>query len=81
MHTLLIFKTQGLQTFIHEDDNRIYKTIKSRICPRVYSRFKSRLKPGFHRLMNRADEMHKTADLLDFEKIFSRCHRIVESAD
>ena len=39
------------------------------------------LKPGFHRPMNHADERHKTADLLDFENIFSWCQRFVESAD
>ena len=35
--------------------------------------WKIQVKWGFHGQMNRADKSHKTADLLDFEKIFSRC--------
>ena len=40
-----------------------------------------RLKRAFHGPTNRADERHNTADLLDFEKIFSLCQRFVEPAD
>ena len=29
---------------------------------------------GFHEPTNHADERHKTADLRNFEKIFSQCH-------
>ena len=39
------------------------------------------LKWGFHGMTNRANDRHKTADLLDIDKIFTLCQQFVESAD
>ena len=58
--------------------NKVDKKVKSHIKSLKWE--SPGLKRGFHGPTNHADEGHRTVDLLDlYKKIFSLCHRFVES--